>query len=146
MTTVGEGPDPHREGDAARDAKAAQRTAWPGPPAVLLAVLVTLVAAIAVLLVSLDGCGPKPDPDEFDVGAYCQAIAEPEVQLDASKMIDGDEQALEDAKSVYLGLKKLAPPELSDEWTLIIRDLESMLEAARGSTKPSDVDYPAFTD
>ncbi|MDR0594742.1 MAG: hypothetical protein LBG60_16150, partial [Bifidobacteriaceae bacterium] len=127
-----------------RPAKAPKGAARLGPPAVFLAAVVTLVAAIMVLLVSLDGC--EPEVVEFDSEIYCSAIAQPQVQLDSKAMIDGDEQALNDAKKLYEDLKQLAPDELADEWSLIVKDLESMIKAASGATSAESVDYQAFTD
>jgi hypothetical protein len=94
---------------------------------------------------ALSGCG-EDKPLGFSSEAYCEAIAKPAVQLDAKAMIDGDEKALADAKTLYESLKALGPPSLSDEWALILSELDSMIKAAGGAIPVEDVDYQAFTD
>ncbi|MDR1635292.1 MAG: hypothetical protein LBS27_10325 [Bifidobacteriaceae bacterium] len=96
-------------------------------------------------LALLAGCG-RDAPPGFDSEAYCQAIAKPAVELNAKAMIEGDEQALKDAESVYENLQALAPASLDDEWTVILRELGSMIDAASGSISAEDVDAQAFTD
>jgi hypothetical protein len=113
-------------------------------PSLQVPALVVVVLGVQFALVALAGCGQGSD--EFDSEAYCDAIAAPDVQLDAKAMIDGDEQALKDAQSVYQSLKDLGPPELSSDWSLIVRELGSMVKAAGGSVPVEEVDYQAFTD
>jgi hypothetical protein len=95
-------------------------------------------------LASVTGCGHSDR--KFDSEAYCQAIATPGIHLDAKALIDGDEEALADAQTLYQELKALAPPRLADEWSVILRELESMVAAAGGSMPVEDVDYQAFTE
>jgi hypothetical protein len=94
---------------------------------------------------ALSGCG-EDKPLGFDPVAYCEAIAKPAVELDAKAMIDGDQQALQDAEALYESLKALAPPDLYDEWSLILGELDAMMKAAGGSVPVEDVNYQAFTD
>jgi hypothetical protein len=103
------------------------------------------VAALAAATAALTGaCAQKPTG--FDSEAYCQAIAEPGVELDSKAMIEGDEQALADAKGVYERLKELGPAELADEWQRVLTDLDSMIAVASGTASADDVDRQPFTD
>jgi hypothetical protein len=91
----------------------------------------------------LAGCAESTG---FDSDAYCAALAQEAKTVDGTAMLDGDPDALEAARAVYADLQALAPPELTAQWALMVRDLDEMVSAARGGTKASDVDYMGFSD
>jgi hypothetical protein len=99
---------------------------------------------VAVLAVGvLAGCGGK---DGFDSEAYCAAIVEPGVTLDAKALIEGDKATLDQARRLYTSIRDQAPEELVDEWDLLIRELESMSQTARGDRAVEDSNYEAFSE
>jgi hypothetical protein len=92
----------------------------------------------------LAGCG---DEAGFDSDDYCRALAEQAPLVDSQAMlVDGDPAALQQALDIYLTLQGYAPTELTEQWALIVRDLESMVSAARGGIRPSEVDFTGFSD
>jgi hypothetical protein len=96
------------------------------------------------ILAAAGGCGVGGG--EFDSEPYCQLIADPGVRLDSKALIDGDKGELRQARSLYRKLRDKGPPELREQWNLIVRDLDSIAEAASGSVSAEEVDYEAFAD
>jgi hypothetical protein len=97
-------------------------------------------AALACAAV-LAACGEDKPTDQ----TYCEALATAAVS-DASALMEGDKAALDEALESYQKLRDLAPSTTTKQWALIVRDLESMLEAARGGIPVSETDYPGFRD
>ena len=89
----------------------------------------------------LAGCG---NGEGFSRHAYCAALAA-EAGLDTKKLVDGDSEELAKAQQVYQKLQALAPPQLTDEWAVVVDGLEAMLEAARTGLPSSQVDQSAFS-
>jgi len=80
----------------------------------------------------------------FSRQAYCAALAAG-TGLDTKKLVDGNPDELAKAQETYLELQSLAPPQLSEEWALVVAGLENMLEAARGGLPISQSDHTAFS-
>jgi hypothetical protein len=105
-----------------------------------LAVGLTSLAGLA----GLAGCGHGTEG--FDSEAYCQAIADGANRIDSAALVEGDEDALVAALGVYQDLQALAPPALTAPWAEIVRNLDSMLQAARGDLPTEEVDYVGFSE
>jgi hypothetical protein len=90
----------------------------------------------------LAGCnqdGPQDDQ------AYCTTLkADP--GFDAAELIDGSAEELGEALKTYKRLQELAPSGVSRAWSTVVRDLESMLDAARGAVPVDQTDYPGFAE
>ncbi|MDR1392434.1 MAG: hypothetical protein LBJ62_00445 [Bifidobacteriaceae bacterium] len=115
---------------------AAARLGWSAKLAV------PLVAALG-LIAGLTGCA---DSKEFDSEAYCEAITNPALTFDAKALIDGDEETLTKATDFYIEIGSQAPEHLKPNWDVLVTNLGSMLQVARGELDVSDVDYEAFSD
>jgi hypothetical protein len=101
-----------------------------------------VVVLLTVLAPVLTACGG----DKFNSEAYCEAIAEPGVVLDAKALIDGDEATLESATTLYASIRDKAPEDLKDDWAVLIEDLGEMLQTARGERDVTDSDYDGFAE
>jgi len=91
----------------------------------------------------LTACGHD---EGFDEAAYCRAIkADPGIDINALESADNTEE-LAKALEVYTELRDLAPPELTRQWSQIVRDLDSMVKAANDSIPVTGTDYPGFAE
>ncbi|MDR2252817.1 MAG: hypothetical protein LBD97_02995 [Bifidobacteriaceae bacterium] len=98
-------------------------------------------------LAGLAACAGRGGVDGgFDAAAYCEAIAQPGIVLDAKLLIDGDEAATADAIELYTSIAEQAPAELADEWALLIREADTMWQTARGDRAVADSNFEGFTE
>ncbi|MDR2113958.1 MAG: hypothetical protein LBO75_01625 [Bifidobacteriaceae bacterium] len=100
------------------------------------------VAGLVLAAGLLGGCSSSKS---FDSKSYCKALGVPETTFDTKALIDGDKEALEQATALYTEIGAQAPDSLKDDWDLMVRQLKSMLQAARGEVAVADVDYEAFS-
>jgi len=89
----------------------------------------------------LAGCNSQQG---FSRQAYCAAL-QASTDLDTKQLVDGDPDQLAKAEETYLHLQSLAPPQLADEWALVVAGLDAMLEAARGGRPINQTDHTAFS-
>jgi hypothetical protein len=106
----------------------------------------TAAVAAVLALAAVAGLGACGKDEGFDSEAYCAAIANPGPVLDAKALIDGDEATLQTATELYASIASQAPPELKDDWSVLVDGLDSMLQAARGERDVTDSNHDAFTD
>ncbi|MDR3201891.1 MAG: hypothetical protein LBT54_01940 [Bifidobacteriaceae bacterium] len=87
---------------------------------------------------------PEPDPEQAARAAYCDTMHSSVVEIDQDKLIAGDKATVEAAATLYQNLGELAPEQLSDEWDIIVRDMEQMIRQANGLTPSTTVNSQTF--
>jgi len=97
-----------------------------------------LVLAVGL---GLEGCSQDQG---FSRQAYCAALAA-NPGLDTKKLVDGDPAELAKASEAYTELQELAPPQLSEDWALVVAGLEAMLVAAGGGQPVDHSDQADFS-
>jgi hypothetical protein len=65
-------------------------------------------------------------------------------EIDPDLLVSGDQATVRAAKAIYRELARLAPANLADEWAVIIRDVETMIDEAAGRAPTQTVDASAF--
>jgi hypothetical protein len=66
--------------------------------------------------------------------------------LDSTALIEGDESTLAAAQELYGSIAGQAPEEVKADWSVLVRDLESLLQAARGDRAVEDSSYDEFVE